>query len=134
MRYLALLRGINVGGKDSVKMAELKKLFEDLGFTDVKTYTQSSNAVFEASSGPDAITAQIRAGFKAAFGFDSAVILRTKSNVVDIIFYPPSRPTISPQLRPRIPMWSTSMSTCSTAPRPSKKSRGWSPATVALTK
>jgi uncharacterized protein (DUF1697 family) len=45
-KYLALLRGINVSGKNIIKMAELKKLFEELNFSDVKTYIQSGNIIF----------------------------------------------------------------------------------------
>src|SRR5690554_1069136 len=45
--YLALLRGINVGGNNIIKMVDLKKSFEDIGFTGVKTYIQSGNVVFE---------------------------------------------------------------------------------------
>jgi uncharacterized protein (DUF1697 family) len=48
MQYLALLRGINVGGKNPVKMAELRLTFEELGFADVATYIQSGNVLFEA--------------------------------------------------------------------------------------
>ena len=47
-RYIALLRGINVGGHRKIKMVELKALFERLGFTDVVTYIQSGNVVFTA--------------------------------------------------------------------------------------
>jgi uncharacterized protein (DUF1697 family) len=44
--YIALLRGINVGGKNLIKMDELRKLFEGLKFCDVKTYIQSGNIIF----------------------------------------------------------------------------------------
>ena len=45
--YVALLRGINVGGKNKIAMAELKSLFSSLGFEDVLTYIQSGNVVFQ---------------------------------------------------------------------------------------
>lgn len=47
MRYLALLRGINVGGNNLIKMADLKACFEKAGFTNVSTYIQSGNVIFE---------------------------------------------------------------------------------------
>lgn len=47
MRYVALLRGVNVGGRTLVKMATLKTCFEDLGFEDVSTYIASGNVLFE---------------------------------------------------------------------------------------
>jgi len=45
--YIALLRGINVGGKNTIKMDELKKIFENMGFTDIDTYIQSGNVLFK---------------------------------------------------------------------------------------
>ena len=49
MKYLALLRGINVGGKTLIKMAELKTCFEQAGFKNVRTYINSGNVFFESS-------------------------------------------------------------------------------------
>jgi|LSQX01.3.fsa_nt_gb uncharacterized protein (DUF1697 family) len=45
-RYIALLRGINVGGKNKLAMSELKARFEKLGFTDVSTHLNSGNVIF----------------------------------------------------------------------------------------
>jgi uncharacterized protein (DUF1697 family) len=47
MKYVAFLRGVNVGGKNSVKMSDLKKLFEEKGFRNVTTYINSGNVIFE---------------------------------------------------------------------------------------
>lgn len=47
-KYIALLRGINVGGKNKIAMAELKLAFQDMDFTDVKTYINSGNVVFKS--------------------------------------------------------------------------------------
>ena len=44
--YLVLLRGINVGGKNTIKMNELKKIFEEMKFSDIETYIQSGNVLF----------------------------------------------------------------------------------------
>ena len=49
MRYICLLRGINVGGNNLIKMAELKKWFESWGFSAVKTYIQSGNVLFSST-------------------------------------------------------------------------------------
>lgn len=49
MKYIALLRGINVGGNNKVSMAELRKCFEALGFSNVSTYINSGNIIFETS-------------------------------------------------------------------------------------
>jgi uncharacterized protein (DUF1697 family) len=53
VRYVALLRGINVGGKTLVKMAELKTCFEHLGFDGVSTYIASGNVLFETDGDGD---------------------------------------------------------------------------------
>ena len=55
MVYVALLRGINVGGKNIVEMARLKQAFEELGFTSVKTYINSGNVIFRAERIKDMI-------------------------------------------------------------------------------
>ena len=46
IKYVALLRGINVGGNNIIKMDELRKIFEEIGFSDVKTYIQTGNVIF----------------------------------------------------------------------------------------
>ena len=56
MRYIALLRGINVGGKTKVPMPELKELFEELAFENVKTYINSGNVAFEIAAGKPGIS------------------------------------------------------------------------------
>ncbi|HIZ53258.1 MAG TPA: DUF1697 domain-containing protein, partial [Candidatus Enterococcus avicola] len=48
MIYVALLRGINVGGNNKIKMVDLKRVFESLGFKNVKTYLHSGNIIFQA--------------------------------------------------------------------------------------
>src|ERR1041385_2897941 len=52
-KYVALLRGINVGGKALVKMADLKATFEKAGFSNVSTYINSGNVIFESDSLPN---------------------------------------------------------------------------------
>lgn len=49
-KYIALLRGVNVGGKNRIVMKELKKLFEDNGFQDVSTYLNSGNIIFSTAA------------------------------------------------------------------------------------
>ena len=49
MKYVAFLRGINVGGRNMIKMSDLKRTFEDLGFKNVSTFLQSGNVLFESS-------------------------------------------------------------------------------------
>lgn len=57
--YIALLRGINVGGHKIIKMADLKRLFESIGLKQVKTYIQSGNIVFESEEDINALKVKI---------------------------------------------------------------------------
>jgi uncharacterized protein (DUF1697 family) len=78
MRYISLLRGINVGGNKTIKMAELKTLYESLGFAQVQTLLQSGNVVFQSDSADSvAIVQQLETGIQAHFGFEVKIILRT---------------------------------------------------------
>jgi len=76
--YLALLRGINLGGVNKVPMKELRTLFEELGYEDVQTYLQSGNVVFEAkSSTSKRLAAEIEGAITEAFKPAVSVIVRT---------------------------------------------------------
>ncbi len=48
--YIAMLRGINVGGQKIIKMGNLKSIFESLQFQNIKTYIQSGNVIFESTA------------------------------------------------------------------------------------
>jgi len=58
IKYTAFLRAINVGGKNLIKMDELKKVFESLGFKNVATYIQSGNVMFESSTTNETVLAK----------------------------------------------------------------------------
>lgn len=85
-RQIALLRGINVSGKNKVPMAELKEGFEELGFQEVKTYLNSGNVIF-SSDVDDArcFTNQIEAMIKNQFGLDIPVFIISKEELEDIL-------------------------------------------------
>lgn len=72
--FLILLRGINVGGKNKVPMAELRKFLETLGFVDVSTFIASGNAILTSDHKANEIAAQIEAGLPKAFKLDSELI------------------------------------------------------------
>ena len=79
MRYISILRGINVGTGRKVPMVDLKKLCEALELQNVQTYIQSGNVVFELGR-PEAILMlemRLQQAFSDAFGFDIPVIVRT---------------------------------------------------------
>lgn len=76
--YVALLRGINVGGKHVIKMADLRACFEDDGFHDVVTYIQSGNVIFNAPlSKSTALTGQIEEMLARAFDYEASIVLRS---------------------------------------------------------
>lgn len=76
MIYVALLRGINVGGNARVEMPRLKTLFESLGCTDVLTYINSGNVIFRDDMPADQLAPRIEHLIAQTFGFDVRVILR----------------------------------------------------------
>jgi uncharacterized protein (DUF1697 family) len=74
-RYVALLRGINVGGKNKIPMAELKIALEDLGYESVQTYIQSGNVVFSAGGTATTVEDEVEAMLPQRFRLDSATIM-----------------------------------------------------------
>lgn len=78
--YLALLRGINVGGKSKVSMADLRDALVASGLDDVRTYIQSGNVIFSAekSSKTDVLAAQISKVLSQKFKLDVAVVVFSK--------------------------------------------------------
>ena len=86
-RYVALLRGINVGGKNLIPMPALKAAFEEAGFEDVRTYIQSGNVLFSApSAGHAALTAMVGGLTQAAFDhYDASVVLRSRSRMRAVV-------------------------------------------------
>jgi uncharacterized protein (DUF1697 family) len=83
--YIALLRGINVGGKNKIKMDDLKRAFESSGFSRVQTFIQSGNVLFESNEKEEHLEKIIMNKIESVFGFSTEVILRTKDELVNII-------------------------------------------------
>jgi uncharacterized protein (DUF1697 family) len=76
MRYVALLRAVNVGGA-KLPMAELREVCAGLGWQAVRTYIQSGNVVFESDEAPAALEAALERAVERRFGFTRPVIVRT---------------------------------------------------------
>jgi uncharacterized protein (DUF1697 family) len=74
MKYVVLLRGINVGGKNKVAMTSLKKCLEALGFPYVSTYIASGNVILESDKPADEIKAQLEETLPESFKFDDDLI------------------------------------------------------------
>ncbi len=84
--YVALLRGVNVGGKNKLPMRDLAEMFEGAGCRSVRTYIQSGNVIFEASPAaaaraPERISATIR----ERFGYDIPVVVRSAAEIAAVV-------------------------------------------------
>jgi uncharacterized protein (DUF1697 family) len=91
MKYIGLLRGINVGGKNIIKMTDLKKTVEKCGFTKVSTYIQSGNVLFESDEkNPSEIVEKLEATFLKEFTYDSRIIVKTYEQLKIIVHEVPS--------------------------------------------
>ena len=86
MRYVAFLRGINVGGKNKVSMQELRSVVAASGFENVKTYVNSGNVIFDArkDSNP-AIAKRIHGALKENLGLDITVMVRSIDELKAVI-------------------------------------------------
>jgi len=80
--YVAMLRGINVGGRATVAMADLRTLFTDLGYGDVRTYIQSGNVVFRTPGRAAVLSTAIEERLEGSLGLPLKVVLRTNAQLV----------------------------------------------------
>lgn len=77
MRYIGLLRAVNVGGKNKMKMAELRNALESIDLQNVQTYIQSGNIIFDSEHTQDVLQQRIEHHLEQHFGFHTDLILRT---------------------------------------------------------
>ena len=95
MRYVALLRGINVGGNTMIKMEELRAMFEALNFDNVASYINSGNIAFDNVQKPErskgtlqtesALVSQIESAIEKRFGKPVQVIVRDQSDIQRVL-------------------------------------------------
>ena len=86
MKYVALLRGVNVGGAGTIDMKTLKAVFETAGMTSVRTYINSGNVVFEAAAGERAgITRMLEDAIAERFDFAVPVLVRSADELASIV-------------------------------------------------
>jgi uncharacterized protein (DUF1697 family) len=83
--YVAMLRGINVSGRNTLSMVDLRALITATGGKDVRTYIQSGNAVFTSRRSPSAVVDSLLAGIEAALGTKVPVLLRTSDELAEIV-------------------------------------------------
>lgn len=86
MNYVALLRGINVGGKTMIKMNELKTVFEELGFVNVATYINSGNVIFESNEEDMLkLVEKIEAALIKSFKHNIRVAVKSQKEMQEIV-------------------------------------------------
>ncbi|MCI3271577.1 DUF1697 domain-containing protein [Streptomyces cylindrosporus] len=84
--YAALLRGINVGGKKKLPMADLRQLMEGLGHEGVRSYLQSGQAVFASDHGDEeSLAAELAQAIQKHFGFSVDVIVRDHAYLAAVV-------------------------------------------------
>lgn len=91
-RYVALLRGINVGGQKLIKMEELARIFTGAGFKHVRTYQASGNVIFDSpSANKAALGKKIEKALQQSLGYEVTVVLRTHSELESLVARNPFR-------------------------------------------
>ncbi len=84
--YVALLRGINVGGKNLIKMTDLAACFESMGLQSVRTYIQSGNVIFRADHSNSAgLASRLKEVLSNTFSYESTVVVRSHKEMQDIV-------------------------------------------------
>lgn len=83
--YAALLRGVNLGALNRMKMPELRALVEGLGCTDVSTYLQSGNVVFRSDRAAGALAKSIEQGIGSELGLDIPVVIRSRRQLEQLV-------------------------------------------------
>jgi uncharacterized protein (DUF1697 family) len=90
IKYIAFLRGINVGGNHLVKMEDLRRMFAAMNFENARTYIQSGNVIFEtAEKNPDALAETIERRLREALGYEVKTMVRTLAELADIAAHNP---------------------------------------------
>ena len=89
-QYLALLRGINVGGNNIIKMADLKECFDNIGFANVRTYIQSGNVLFKSTEKDKLkLTHKIEKALSERFSYKSRMVVVAHKELRKIVDGPP---------------------------------------------
>jgi uncharacterized protein (DUF1697 family) len=83
--YVALLRGINVGGNNKVPMADLRAMCLGLGYDNVETYIQSGNVVFDTAASEASVVAIMEAGLLSTFGLTLSVVVRSAAELAETV-------------------------------------------------
>ena len=90
-RYIALLRGININGKNKISMAELKSVLNENGFIDVQSHLNSGNIIFStAINSKESLAQKIKSLIAEHFGLDILVFIISQQDLADILAHAPA--------------------------------------------
>ena len=84
-RYVALLRGINLGPRNRVAMPALREALEEAGFEDVRTYVQSGNVVLSSRAKAETVRQKVERVIAERFGLEIAVVVRTRAELAAVV-------------------------------------------------
>lgn len=85
-KYVALLRAVNVGGRNKIAMTRLRELLEGLGYGEVRTHLQSGNAVFTADgSSPERVAKEVEGSLAEEVGLVAKVLVRTRGELARVV-------------------------------------------------
>jgi uncharacterized protein (DUF1697 family) len=83
--HIALLRGVNVGGRSSLPMASLREVAGDLGYDDVRTYIQSGNLLCRTPKGAATVERELQQAIAERCGVTTDVIVRTRAQLAKVV-------------------------------------------------
>jgi uncharacterized protein (DUF1697 family) len=89
--YVALLRSINVGGRNRVPMSDLRAMIESLGFEEVTTYVQSGNVIFTGTGSPAVVAGALSGAMADRLGLTVPVVVRTDRQLGQVLSTSPYR-------------------------------------------
>ena len=90
MTCVSFIRGINVGGNKMMPMADVKALYESMGFKEVRSHLQTGNIIFQSAAGDSAkLGKRIEAAMEKTFGFHRDVMIRTPAQLESVIKHNP---------------------------------------------
>jgi uncharacterized protein (DUF1697 family) len=84
-RYVVLLRGVNVGGRGKLPMAQLREICTSLGCTNVSTYIQSGNVILDSELSAERLVEALESALHEAVGFTPRVVVRTPSELSEVL-------------------------------------------------
>jgi len=90
-RYVALLRGVNIGPRNRVAMPALREALEEAGFEDVRTYVQSGNIALTSRAKPETVRRKVERVVAERFGLEIAVVVRTRAELAAVVKRNPLR-------------------------------------------